>query len=244
MKPALVVLVFLLVSSCGGAPPPGTTIGNRDAPETGPVKRQELAFSKGTGLELKVVDHGSGYMTGLHARAAQDPAAAQAGIKVDQEEWLDGTTRHRDQFLTAPDREVLVRYITELAAADRGFAPPADRELALGQVDNKWRTYLVHRRVELDGTSIASASMVYDPTTAQPFVLIEFTRTGAVALADLTARITGKKLAMLLDGVVKSAPVINATIHGGRASIAMGGGDPVEQEKEATALVRTLQQRR
>ena len=57
---------------------------------------------------------------------------------------------------------------------------------------------------------------------------------------DLTGEIVGKKLATILDDKVKSAPIINGAIRGGRASITMGGSDPVRQEQERNELVNVL----
>src|SRR5258708_22846510 len=50
----------------------------------------------------------------------------------------------------------------------------------------------------------------------------------------------GHKLATILGGVVKSAPVINEPIRGGRASIHMGASDVASQEHERDVLVEVL----
>ncbi|NJM91061.1 MAG: hypothetical protein HC863_02010 [Myxococcales bacterium] len=57
---------------------------------------------------------------------------------------------------------------------------------------------------------------------------------------DLTAQVVGKKVATILDDRVKSAPIINGAIRGGRASITMGGSDPQRQERDANDLVGVL----
>jgi len=48
------------------------------------------------------------------------------------------------------------------------------------------------------------------------------------------------RLATILDDKVKSAPTIENAIRGGRASITMGGSDPVRMEKERDDLVAVL----
>ena len=50
----------------------------------------------------------------------------------------------------------------------------------------------------------------------------------------------GKKLATILDDKIKSAPIITGAIHGGRASITMGGSDLRSQEAERDELVNVL----
>src|SRR5262249_32649431 len=52
--------------------------------------------------------------------------------------------------------------------------------------------------------------------------------------------IVGQKLATILDDKVKSAPIINGAIKGGRASITMGGSDADRQIKERDELVNVL----
>ena len=54
---------------------------------------------------------------------------------------------------------------------------------------------------------------------------LDFNRYGSRVFGDLTSQIVGKKLATILDDKVKSAPIINGAIRGGRASITMGGSD-------------------
>jgi preprotein translocase subunit SecD len=71
-------------------------------------------------------------------------------------------------------------------------------------------------------------------------VLLDFNRFGSRVFGDLTSQIVGKKLATILDGKVKSAPIINGAIRGGRAQISLGGGDVYRQEKERDELVNVL----
>ena len=71
-------------------------------------------------------------------------------------------------------------------------------------------------------------------------MLLDFNRSGSRIFGDLTAQIVGKKLATILDDRVKSAPIINGAIRGGRASITMGGRDAQRQENERNELVNVL----
>jgi len=146
-------------------------------------------------------------------------------------------------------RQVIQRYLDDLAKSDPQFKVPDDRqlgyELVEPQADAKdqrpfWRTYFLDRAVRLTGTSISNAMGSYDPNTNRPIVLLDFNRYGGRVFGDLTAEITGKKLATILDDKVKSAPIINGAIRGGRASITMGGGDVRRQEIERDELVNVL----
>jgi preprotein translocase subunit SecD len=103
-----------------------------------------------------------------------------------------------------------------------------------------WRTYYLDRAVRLTGSGISDAMGSYDPNTNRPVVLLDFNRFGSRVFGDLTAQIVGKKLATILDDKVKSAPIINQAIRGGRASITMGGSDVTRMEKERNELVNVL----
>jgi len=143
----------------------------------------------------------------------------------------------------------ITRYVSVLARRDPSFVLPTDRQLAYERVlpgrhvkDSRpyWRSHYLERRSELTGRSISNATSSRDPNTSQAIVLLDFNRHGTQLLADVTARLVGKKLAFVLDGTVKSAPIINGAIRGGRASITMGGMDPAAQEREAHELVTVL----
>jgi preprotein translocase subunit SecD len=103
-----------------------------------------------------------------------------------------------------------------------------------------WRTYYLERAVRLTGAGISSAQPSNDPNTGRPVVLLDFNRFGGRVFGDLTAQIVGKKLATILDDKVRSAPIINGAIRGGRASITLGGGDVLRQERERESLVNVL----
>lgn len=103
-----------------------------------------------------------------------------------------------------------------------------------------WRTYYLDRAVRLTGSGISNAQASNDPNTGRPIVLLDFNRFGSRLFGDLTSQIVGKKLATILDDKVKSAPIINGPIRGGRAAITMGGSDVLRQEREREELVNVL----
>ncbi len=136
-----------------------------------------------------------------------------------------------------------------LVQADKSFKIPDDHQMGYeldepqeGAKDQRkfWRTYYLERAVRLTGTAVSNAYGNYDPSTNKPVVLIDFNRYGGRVFGDITTEIVGMKLATILDDKVKSAPLINQAITGGRASITMGGSDPRLQEKERDDLVNVL----
>jgi hypothetical protein len=201
-------------------------------------------------LRFQVVDNGAPFMRDLFARAERDPEAASLGVKPETDAWTpESGGQQIDYYLRAADRAVLEGYVALVADRD-GLRVPADRELGYEHVQPwpdaedpspYWRTYFLERAVALDGRSIASGAVSYDPQTGQPLVLVDFTREGGRRFGEVTAAAVGKKIATSVGDDVVSAPIINQAIRGGRASITMGGSTAQQQEDEARALVANLQ---
>ncbi len=103
-----------------------------------------------------------------------------------------------------------------------------------------WRTYYLRRAVELGGTAVTDARVIFNPTTTRPEVLVNFNRWGGRRFGELTGENVGHKMAIILDDKVASAPVIQTRIDGGSSQITMGGGSSAEAQKEAQALVNVL----
>ena len=148
-----------------------------------------------------------------------------------------------------PGRFVIERYVRQLAAKDPSFAIPEDHQLGFEfeQPNNQakdtrpyWRSYYLERAVRLTGSAVSNAMTTFDPTTNRPVVRVDFNRYGGRVFGDLTAQVQGHKVATILDGKIKSAPIINGAIRGGTATITMGGGDPQRQEADAKDLVTVL----
>lgn len=70
----------------------------------------------------------------------------------------------------------------------------------------------------LTGEYVTDAKVQLD-TWNQPYVAITFNARGGTIFANLTAENVNKRMAIVLDGKVYSAPVIQEKIAGGRASI-------------------------
>jgi protein-export membrane protein SecD len=80
--------------------------------------------------------------------------------------------------------------------------------------------YLVEKEVRLDGGEISNALISPDPDAPTAMqVNLEFSRRGGLRFANITGANVGRKLGIVLDSVVNSAPVIRDKISGGRAVI-------------------------
>ncbi len=78
---------------------------------------------------------------------------------------------------------------------------------------------VVYKKVLLTGEHLKDARVQIDSRYNEPYVAIEFDSQGAKIFDKITAQNVGKKLAIILDNNVYSAPVIQERISGGRASI-------------------------
>lgn len=180
------------------------------------------------------------------ARVLDLPMKGQSPIDLEVDQWRpdEGGDVHTDYYLLADSQRLIEDALASAKA--KGWQLPAGTHIALetfeGHENHKpyWRTYVLADRVALGGESIANAAGSYDPNTNRPIVLLDFDRAGAEIFGEVTARIVGQKLAIVVDGMVKSAPIINGRIAGGRASITMGGSDPRTQEHERDLLVAVL----
>ena len=84
--------------------------------------------------------------------------------------------------------------------------------------DNESKLY-VNKRVVLSGNNLISAQPSFDNQTNQATVNISLDRAGTKKFARATQNNVGKRLAMVLDNKIISAPVINEPILGGNSVI-------------------------
>lgn len=71
----------------------------------------------------------------------------------------------------------------------------------------------------LTGRYLKSARMDFDSTTSEPIVLLKFNKEGAEIFYELTKRNVGKRIAIYIDNVLISAPVVREEIPSGEAKI-------------------------
>jgi len=72
---------------------------------------------------------------------------------------------------------------------------------------------------ELTGAYLKDANVVFDRNVGKPAVSIEFTQEGSELFAEITGRNVGKPLAIVLDGMPVSSPIVQEQIIGGSAQI-------------------------
>ncbi|MHB8765736.1 MAG: protein translocase subunit SecD [Deferrisomatales bacterium] len=97
--------------------------------------------------------------------------------------------------------------------------------------------FVVQKRVLMTGDVISEARVQIDQQYNEPYVSLEFDRQGARVFERVTGENTGRRLAIVLDGVVQSAPVIRERIGGGRAQIT--GRFSLEESRDLTIALRS-----
>jgi len=79
--------------------------------------------------------------------------------------------------------------------------------------------YLVNKEPELTGGVITDANANIDPNTSTPIVTMTMNSEGATEWARITGANVDKRIAIMLDGGIFSAPVVKGKIPGGRSQI-------------------------
>ncbi|MCM8784101.1 MAG: protein translocase subunit SecD [Candidatus Omnitrophica bacterium] len=78
---------------------------------------------------------------------------------------------------------------------------------------------LVRRKASLTGDTLIDARVSFESQFGAPYVSLKFNSQGAKIFSQVTGENVGRRLAIVLDGVVHSAPVIRERIPSGEAQI-------------------------
>ena len=105
---------------------------------------------------------------------------------------------------------------------------------ATGEVTRQ--PFLVKKRTVLSGDTIIGADVRFDSQYNEPYVAITFNSVGARIFQQITRENIKKRLAIVLDDNVYSAPVIQDEIIGGRAQIT--GSFSTEEARDLAIALR------
>ncbi|MFN7684338.1 MAG: protein translocase subunit SecD [Oligoflexia bacterium] len=100
--------------------------------------------------------------------------------------------------------------------------------------------YLLYTKADVTGDDLQDAQVQMDPETQRPNVGFSLNPRGATTFDKLTSEHVGERLAIVLDSIVHSAPVIQTRIGGGRGQITLGAGGGEQVLKEAKDLAIVL----
>jgi len=102
--------------------------------------------------------------------------------------------------------------------------------------DSKPQAYLVKSRTVLAGDTLTGAEVRFDSEYNEPYVAISFNRLGANIFRQVTRENIQKRMAIVLDNKVYSAPTIQDEIAGGRAQIT--GSFTLEEARDLAIVLR------
>jgi preprotein translocase subunit SecD len=99
--------------------------------------------------------------------------------------------------------------------------------------------FLLFAKADVTGDDLQDAQVQINPEDQRPNVGFSLNPRGAATFEKLTGDHVGDRLAIVLDNIVHSAPVIQTKIGGGRGQITLGagGGDEVLKEAKDLAIV-------
>ncbi|MDA8087660.1 MAG: protein translocase subunit SecD [Nitrospiraceae bacterium] len=119
---------------------------------------------------------------------------------------------------------------------------PADDEILFGKVTNPdtgavtETPYLLKKLTLLTGEYLTEARVAIDPRFNEPYVELKFNPEGAKLFDQITAANVKKRLAIILDNNVYSAPVIRERISGGSAQIS--GNFSMDEAKDLSIVLK------
>jgi hypothetical protein len=197
-------------------------------------------------FQILLVENGSPYMKALVERA-RGPSFEGVTPAVDAWSTPNGALDREDVLLRARDRAALAAAVSKLTAA---VPLPSNRAILLekengsdedGSPRPTWRTYYVETSGGITNADIAEASPARGFSN-DPQVQVVLTAQGRKTFGDMTKEGVGRKIAIVIDGDVMSAPVVATPITGGRAHITMGGPsrDPARLKEDVADLALVL----
>src|ERR1700686_3406930 len=197
-----------------------------------PEKAKEL-IGRTAQLEFKIVDDDDISLTQLQGKLPE-------GITLEQNE--DGGPSA--PFLRSKNRQLLAEFAAKVA--------PPGKEFGIGRYEDRikgesgYRTYLVDKPAGLTGEYVTDARVAFDNQPGEgnrPYVLLTFNGRGSDLFGKLTTANVHKRMAIVLDDTVDSAPVIQTPITEGNCKITLGGLKPnneiLDEAKDLALVLRS-----
>ncbi len=157
--------------------------------------------------------------------------------------WLEKAKKEGIEYKKGERFSDYVKKINASLASDL----PKGNEIAFAKEMNKvtneiknLEPYLVETSTSLTGEELQEAIVRIDQQENRPYVGLEFKPSGAKIFEEVTGANVGRRLAIVLDGNVYSAPQVRGKIAGGSAQITLGTGDYNTVMSEARDLALVL----
>ncbi|MBK8256194.1 MAG: protein translocase subunit SecD [Polyangiaceae bacterium] len=203
-------------------------------------------------LDFKMVDDDHDFFA-----AYENATDVPAGLRFERENAPLGAGKTKPvtyAFMPRAEGEKMQKTLERMRAWTEKLQVPTDNEISFQKVvrydpekavweDEGWRTFYLHAKAEVTGDMIREAQAMPDQSERSLggwLVRLEFTPVGAERFEDVTGKNVKRRFAVVLDGKVESAPVIQTKIGGGTGVITMGAGSLDEQQQAAKNLELVL----
>ena len=186
--------------------------------DAGITERTRRAVTQGIEVIRRRLD-----VTGTLEPSIQQQGADRILVQVPGEQ-----NPERLEKLLGSTAKLEFRMIADSATGDVDLLPSKD--------EKNGTKVPVERRVMADGSELTDAQPAFDQQTNEPMVSFKFNLRGAQRFGQATSENVGRRMAIVLDNVVQSAPVIRSAITGGSGQIT--GNFTVEQANDLAVLLR------
>ncbi len=185
--------------------------------DAGITDRTRRAVSQGIEVIRRRLDS-----TGTTEPSIQQQGADRILIQVPGEQ-----NPERLEALLGKTAKLEFRMLSDSASGDVDMLPSRDEKGARVPVE---------RRIMADGGDLTDAQPSFDQQTREPMVSFKFNLKGAQRFGQATSENVGRRMAIVLDNEVISAPVIRTAITGGSGQIT--GNFSVQQANDLSVLLR------
>ncbi len=205
-------------------------------------------------LEFKLLDDDTNF---FEAEVKNPKNKEVKGLRFSQEQAPVGPGKQKANYFAVLDRmdgETMPQALKRFQEWTSTLTVPDDHEIGFGKVltynentgvqeETGWRTYYLYGKAEVTGDMVRDAQVSQDTSSfGGYFVSMTMNSIGADRFEQITGANVKRRFAIVLDGKVESAPVIQNKIPGGHAQITMGGGgNPEQQLADARRLELVLQ---
>ena len=136
------------------------------------------------------------------------------------------------------DVEAVKKVVGNVAKLEFRLVPSAATAAGVGTVSMRSKSgdpFVVEDQALMTGDAVADARVDIDQT-GQVRVLLKLSPSGAQTFARITSENIGRQLAIILNGVVNSAPTIQSAITGGNAEIT---GFDMQEARELKIVLKS-----
>jgi hypothetical protein len=167
---------------------------------------------------------------GLHLSSVRVTTVDKESVSVQFETGADATTFRND----LSDRfGFSIRLVDDSDPKGAGNGPPSSDDLRMPMA--KGGFVWVKPAAIVTGSMISDAKVVDDRQTGGPAVEFQLNEEGRARFAEATLENVGKRIAIVTNGVVQTAPVVMSPIEGGEGQFTGG-----YSHDEAEEIARTL----